>query len=443
MRTPLVAAAFCLASVACSASVHSTTPGGDDASASGGGADSGASGSSGGSSGGSGSSSGAGGPGEEAGTSSGAGSSGGTSSVGDAGSDGAIPRPYCNGTSADLTTDSLNCGSCGTVCQPTGVAYNLNAPYSVIEDSKNIYWAEQIASGRIFQVPLGTANTANPTAIAMGQKNPRSLAVDATNVYWLTDNGVMKRPIAGGAAVSIAGESGGRPPGALTLDATSLYWTTHSDTSPNYADVKKMPLGGGAAVELATLPDVDFTSIAVDSANVYWVYTYYESLTSGIRDVYIYKAPLAGGTPVVAYQSTGYADIDFIVTDAKYLYFTTYESDPSVPPQTFTTGTLLRMPLAGGKPEPLDTDLNWPVGVGLNAQGAFWATTTAAMPAGVGGSVRFTPTGVGTPFSLAWNSEPTSLSVTSTHMYLTSWVNNKTTNGTVTRFSLCVNSVCQ
>ena len=444
MRTRLAAAAFCLATAACSASVSTTTQaGGDDASASNGGADSGSSGSASGGGGGSGSSSGGGTDEEAGGASSGAGSSGGAGSGGDAGLDAGIPRPYCNGTSADLTTDTSNCGACGNACQITGVAYNLNAPGSVVEDSKNIYWAEQIASGRVFEIPVGTVNTANPTAIATGQKNPRSLTVDGTNVYWLTDGGIMKRPIAGGAAVSIAAEPGGRTPGDLTLDATSLYWTTHSDTSPNYADVKKMPLGGGAAVELATLPDVDFTSIAVDGAYVYWAYTYYESLQSRIRDVYIYKAPLAGGTPVVFYQTTGYANIEDMVTDAKYLYFTTYESDPSIPPQTFTTGTLLRMPLAGGTPVGIDTDLNLPVGVGLNAQGAFWATSTAAMSAGVSGSVRFAPTGVGTPFSIAWNSEPTSLSVTPTHVHLTSWVNNNLSNGTVSRLSLCVNSMCQ
>jgi len=59
------------------------------------------------------------------------------------------------------------------------MAYNLDAPGSLATDSKFIYWGEHIASSRIFQLPLGTANTANPPAIAAGQKNPHSLVVDA------------------------------------------------------------------------------------------------------------------------------------------------------------------------------------------------------------------------------------------------------------------------
>ena len=91
------------------------------------------------------------------------------------------------------------------------------------------YWAERIADGRVFQLPLGGASTNKPPVIASNQQNPHSLVVDATNVYWITTDGVWKRPIAGGKAVAIATEPGNRSPGDLTLDAASLYWTTHRD----------------------------------------------------------------------------------------------------------------------------------------------------------------------------------------------------------------------
>ncbi|HEX4338888.1 MAG TPA: hypothetical protein VH062_23440 [Polyangiaceae bacterium] len=365
----------------------------------------------------------------------------------DSGAGGAakVPLPYCGGLSADLSTDTYNCGMCGKACQPQSLAYGLDAPGSVATDAKFVYWAEHIASGRIFQLSLGSANTANPPAIASGQKNPRSLAVDATNVYWLTDNGVMKRPVAGGAAVSLATEAGGRGPSDLAIDGTSVYWTTHSDASPNYAAVKKMPLGGGTAVEVATMPVVDFDSIAVDATNVYWGYTDYHSITTQDRDDIIYEAPLGGGTPVEVYRVSGYTSILDLATNGGYLYFTTFYKLSNTQPFAFTTGSLMRLPLTGGKAVTVGTGQMLPVGFGLNAEGAFWATTdaTGLMTGPPGGGIGFAPTGVGTPFALDWSPQPTSLAVTATSLYISSWLDNGTNQGTVTRIGLCANSVCQ
>ena len=258
------------------------------------------------------------------------------------------------------------------------MAYNLDAPGSLATDSKFIYWGEHIASGRIFQLPLGTANTANPPGNRRGSKEPALPCRRRGHVYWLTDNGVMKRPVAGGAAVSLATEPSNRWPGDLTLDGTSVYWTTHSDASPNYAAVKKMPLGGGTAVEVATMPVVDFDSIAVDATSVYWGYTDYHSITTQNRDDIIYKAPLGGGTPVEVYRVSGYTSILDLATSGDYLYFTTFYRLSNTQPFTFTTGSLMRLPLTGGKPETVGTGEESPVGFGINAQGAFWATSDAA-----------------------------------------------------------------
>ncbi len=255
----------------------------------------------------------------------------------------------------------------------------------------------------------------------------------------------MKRPVAGGAAVALATEPSNRWPGDLTLDRTGVYWTTHSDTFPNCAAVKKMPLGGGTAVEVATMPVVDFDSIAVDATSVYWGYTDYHSITTQNRDDIIYKAPLGGGTPVEVYRVSGYTSILDLATSGDYLYFTTFYRLSNTQPFTFTTGSLMRLPLTGGKPETVGTGEESPVGFGINAQGAFWAASDAApfMMGTVGGGILFTPSGVGTPFSLSWPTQPTLLAVTATNLYVSSWLDNSTNQGTVSRIGLCVNSVCQ
>ena len=376
---------------------------------------------------------------------------GGAEQAGATGSDGGadpgivvVVRPYCGGKSADLSTDAFNCGKCGNVCQPAGLASGLNAPGSVIADSKYVYWAEHIASGRVFQLPLGAAATTKPSAIASNQKNPRSLVVDATNVYWISDDAVWTRPIAGGKAVAIAPEPENRPPGGLALDQTSLYWTTHRDTAPSYAVVKKMPLGGGPAVDVAALDVIDFDSIAVNGTSVFWLDSEHEgSLTSGRWNDIIYKAPLGGGTPVEVFRFTPYTymRIRDMAADASYLYLGTSENPPSFSPKDFLKSHVMRLPLAGGEPETLTTSLQeFYAGFDINSQGAFLATNNGNV---VGGSLRFAPTGIGTPYSMEWPVHPTSVGVTETHLYLSAWEDNGRDEGTVYRIGLCVNSVCQ
>jgi len=391
----------------------------------------------------------------ETSASSGAPGSGATASGGDAaagadgdpsaaGSDGGVvERPYCDGDSADLSTDVFNCGECGNVCQPDVLASGLHAPESVIADSNYVYWAERIADGRVFQLPLGGATTNRPPVIASNQQNPHSLVVDATNVYWITTDGVWMRPISGGKAVSIATEPGNRSPGDLTLDGTSLYWTTHRDAAASPAVVNKMPLGGGSAVEVTALAVTDLRNIAVDSTSVFFVHTEHDgSLGSSRHDEVIYKAPLEGGSAVELYRfSYGFINIWDMATDASYLYLALRESPPSITPNLFSETRVMRLPLEGGEPETLVTALQqWYAGFGINAQGVFLASNNGNI---VGGTLRFAPSGIGTPFSLGWGVQPTSLGVTETHLYLTVWEDNGLDEGAVYRMGLCVNSACQ
>jgi hypothetical protein len=351
-------------------------------------------------------------------------------------------RPYCDGRSADLSTDRYNCGECGNICQPDNLAYGLSEPRSLVADSNYVYWAEQIEGGRIFQLPWDSPATFDPPAIVSNQQYPRSLVVDAANLYWVADDGLWMRPIAGGDAVVIGAEPGTRSPGDVTLDETNLYWTTHSDTPPNSAAIKMMPLGGGTAIEVASMEVSNFKSLAVDGTSVYWVYTDSGSVTSQRRDDIVYKAPLSGGTPVEVHRYSGYTSIRDLATDANYLYIGIHTASPSFTPGVLSNDSSVeRMPLAGGETEPVITAPNQVfAGFGFNAQGAFLASNNGNV---VGGTLRFTPSGVGTPFSTGWPTQPTALGVSQTHLYLGEWEERAPDEGAVYRLGLCVDSVCQ
>ena len=92
-------------------------------------------------------------------------------------------------------------------------------------------------------------NVGTPFDVASAQNDPFSVAVDWLNVYWTDDangsgNGaVMMAPVRGGPPMTLS--SGGVPVG-IAVDATNVYWTDET------CCVMKKPLAGGQAVTLAS-----------------------------------------------------------------------------------------------------------------------------------------------------------------------------------------------
>ena len=79
-------------------------------------------------------------------------------------------------------------------------------------------------------------------------------------------------------------------------------------------------------------------------------------------------------------------------------------------------------------------------GFAINSQGVFLASNYGNL---AGGSLRFAPTGVGTPYAEDWLVHPTSLDVTESYVYLSLWQDNGLNEGVVYQIGLCVDSVCQ
>jgi hypothetical protein len=59
--------------------------------------------------------------------------------------------------------------------------------------------------------------------VASGQQGVGDIAVDATSVYWAASNVILRAPIGGGAAVTLA--TSVNPVAHIAVDAAAVYWT--------------------------------------------------------------------------------------------------------------------------------------------------------------------------------------------------------------------------
>ncbi|WP_437679756.1 hypothetical protein [Sorangium sp. So ce131] len=196
-------------------------------------------------------------------------------------------------------------------------------------------------------------------ALAEAAGGPRAIALDATHVYWthLDTDEIMKAPIAGGAAVTIAH---GCPSYGIAVNAANVYWTctdpvgvfsaplgggtptllstgleeplgialdaTSIYVGDSYA-VRKLPIGGGEAEWLAL--GTGARRVQVDATHVYWT----NADASSVR-----KVPIAGGDDVVL--ASGYFESHEVVLDATHVYWANLGDAPEI----------RRVPVDGGEP---------------------------------------------------------------------------------------------
>lgn len=114
---------------------------------------------------------------------------------------------------------------------------------AIVVDTTYAYWSSTL---QIRRVGIGDDAVANVvtglTAV------PTSMAIDATYVYWTTSTKVLRAAKAVGTGWTVTElVTGETSAAALEVDASGLYWI-----SLTAGKVRHAPLGGGAAVTLAT-----------------------------------------------------------------------------------------------------------------------------------------------------------------------------------------------
>jgi hypothetical protein len=255
-----------------------------------------------------------------------------------------------------------------------------------------------------------------PTALASMQAGAHGIVADATNVYWArrvaqADGGQAEELVecakagCNGAPTILAVD---RDIGALAVDATSVYWTNRSGT------IMKVGLAGGTPTTLATGQN-GAVGIAVDATNVYWVTNAFFAMTrvpaqpTAVGTVM--KMPIAGGNPTtLASNLSPYG----IAVDGTSVYWTNGTGS--------NDGTVMKVPIDGGVPTTLASGLASPVDLAVDGTYVYWTNAGSNVPTDSTGSVMRVPIGGGTPSTIAsQQSDPTGIAVGATSVY---WANN-------------------
>jgi hypothetical protein len=264
-----------------------------------------------------------------------------------------------------------------------------------------VYWVNGDGSAR--RTPSGGgAHTTVSTGCGLV-----ALAVDATRVYCGgTGQTILAAPITGGSTVTLATS---QPAADLAVSGGHLYWTTYYGeriAGGNAIDaVGAIPTSGGAIAFLATkqlLP----SSIAVDSANAYWLdSTVDDKGTVPAHGVTVMSVPLDGGTPrSIATSAAGSVDSGggrnkTIALTTTRVYWSTNDG-----------GEILSVPLAGGSVSTFAAGETFPGSLAADDAHVYWATTSAIRKAAVSG---------GPAVDLVTGQQAASIAIDATHVYWT------------------------
>ena len=203
---------------------------------------------------------------------------------------------YFQNNLAELRPDGTTGFTTKRVSKLGGAATILGAGGSgpIGFDADHLFWAERtVSAGPIAIHSVAIAGSTVVDLATFTASTSYGVAVDATNVYFDDVGALYSVPKAGGTTTTVI--SGRSNLGFLQVDTSYVYVL---ENPPGAIQVTKVPVAGGIATVIGTLPRTLLSSsevLAIDAENVY--FTAADTVTfpaNGICSV-VLSVPIAGG----------------------------------------------------------------------------------------------------------------------------------------------------
>lgn len=240
---------------------------------------------------------------------------------------------------------------------PTGIAVDESSVYAAV-----------VSQDRVMKVPVAGGTT---TTVVVTQPGIEGVTVDESRVYWTTSSGTVASASKSGGPHTLIADSEEHPRD-IVIDASSVHWTNYYSGGT----LKSAPKEGGSITTLfdTDTPDVQ-NGLTRNATHLFW------RLEKGD----VMTVPLAGGPAVKLASGPFEFDACSVAADAESVYWT-------------VTGSIMKMPLAGGGAKAALVSGETPVGIALNSDSIYWVNADGAVkkaPKGGGDATTLT-TGNGT-----------------------------------------------
>ena len=220
-----------------------------------------------------------------------------------------------------------------------------------------VYWDDAVT---IATVPT-TGGTVQTLASSTTPAFKWAIAVAAGVAYWVTSADTFVWRDDGSPTGEVVADVGEQGADALAATATDVFWVSFAS-----ATLSRYSIANATTTTLATPPAGQSMAVVTDGVNVYWT----DVTIDGAHEMTIYGVPIAGGgAAALATIPLGqcFKCWASLATDGAFVYFTDGAEDDG--------GTIGKVPISGGPVTILANHQDVPLTLAVDDACVYWSNT--------------------------------------------------------------------